>query len=707
MVLAATPGTDGDPVAARLAAGWAAALHGSSYAAMNLAPLSGFLLHLAQQVAHEVRTGGARDRAALRAIGRELVEAHFTGPTTLDAVLDVLRRELAPTADTPERVGHALWVQATLAAGYHDAMLDRVREEQERITASALGARVAAERARWASEARFAAVFASAPVGIGVAHVDGTVVEVNDALCRMFGLRRGEFLGRTIYDFVDPDREPEHVALLARMVAGGIDHERVAKSYVRATGETFHTELALSLVREPDGEPRFLLAMVVDLSERHALEDRHRHVAEHDPLTGLPNRTVFYRRLEAALAAGTPPVGLCFLDLDGFKGVNDTLGHTVGDELLRTVAGRLGTELGAAGHLVARLGGDEFVVLVADAGQGLVAIAEQAVALVRRPVRIDGRDLRISTSVGVVGSGDPGAPRTAAGLMKAADTTLRRAKEEGRDRHARFDAELHRTHIERSTRSARMAGALDRGEFELLYQPLVRLSDRRMTGVEALLRWRCDGRLLSPDEFVPLAEESGLIVPLGRWVLEHACRQASAWRSRSGPALLLSVNLAARQVLEPGLVEDVARILDETGWPAEALQLELTETDAMATSGEPLEVLRALARLGVRIAIDDFGTGYSNLAYLRDLPVHVLKLAGPFVSGREGSPGVGGDEVDAAVLAHVVRLAHTLGLAVIAEHVETAEQEERLRVLGCDAGQGWLFGHPVPADAITERLAAG
>ncbi len=703
----ATPLTSGDDhAAARLAAGWSAALHGTSYAAMSLAPLSGFLHGLAERVVAEQRTRTG-DRAAVAAVGRDLVEAHFTEPATLESVLDVLGRELGAAAATPEQVAHALWVQATVATGYHTAMLARARDEQERITASALEARAAAERGRWSSEARFEAVFASASLGIGVARVDGTIVEVNEALCAMFGLPAEHFVGGSMYDFVDPDQRPEHEGLLRRMVAGELDTVRVSSNHVRSTGEPLHAEAALSLVRAPDGAPRFLLAILVDLTERRAMENRLRHEAEHDPLTQLPNRTLFYARLEAALAAGEPPVGLCFLDLDGFKGVNDTLGHTVGDELLRVVARRLEAELGRSGHLVARLGGDEFVVLVDLAAEPLEAVAERAIASVRRPVVIDGRELRISTSVGVVAGTDAGAPRTAVELIRAADTTLRRAKQEGRDRFALFDPERHRRHIERSTRSARMAEALTRGEFEVLYQPLVRLGDRRMTGVEALVRWRCDGALLGPDEFVPLAERSGLIVPLGRWVLEHACHQAAAWRTGLGPGapaapLLLSVNLATRQVLEPGLVDDITRVLATSGWPADALQLELTETDAMATAGVPLDVLRELADLGIRIAIDDFGTGYSNLAYLRDLPVHVLKLAGSFVTGRPGS----GAEIDAAVLAHVVRLAHTLGLTVIAEHVETDEQERRLTALGCDTGQGWLFGHPTDAATIAERLRA-
>jgi EAL domain-containing protein (putative c-di-GMP-specific phosphodiesterase class I) len=256
-----------------------------------------------------------------------------------------------------------------------------------------------------------------------------------------------------------------------------------------------------------------------------------------------------------------------------------------------------------------------------------------------------------------------------------------------------------------------MPDALGAGEFVVDYQPLVRLSDQLVVGVEALVRWeQPGGDRIGPDVFIPVAEETGLIVPLGRWVLSEACRQAVRWRAEDPASeLFVSVNLAARQVREPGIVDDVARILAESGWPAHALQLELTESDLMGTTGEPLEALRALAEMGVRIAIDDFGTGYSNLAYLRTLPVHALKLAGPFVTRPfNRDPDKGGDpdydEVDLEVLALLVELAHTLGLSVTAEVVETSVQLERLRKLGCDTGQGWYFAPPVPASAIPELL---
>ena len=277
--------------------------------------------------------------------------------------------------------------------------------------------------------------------------------------------------------------------------------------------------------------------------------------------------------------------------------------------------------------------------------------------------------------------------------------------------YAVFDEQRHRRDVGRFELSARMPEALARGEFDLEYQPLVRLADRRMTGVEALLRWTLpDGRRPDPALFVGLAEETGFIVTLGRWVLTQACRQAAAWAEADpGARMLISVNVAARQVREPGVVDDVAAVLHETGWPAELLQLELTESALMGTPDGSLTALQALAGMGVRIAIDDFGTGYSNLAYLRHLPVHGLKLAGPFVTGVAGGRGTGPaaatQDVDREVVGLLIRMAHALELTVTAESVETSAQYAHLLRLGCTTGQGWLFAPPVAAEAIPPLLS--
>ncbi|MER7890911.1 bifunctional diguanylate cyclase/phosphodiesterase [Micromonospora sp. NPDC094482] len=438
-----------------------------------------------------------------------------------------------------------------------------------------------------------------------------------------------------------------------------------------------------------------------------ASEARFRHQATHDPLTDLPNRTLFTERLTAALnepGRGAERIGLCFLDLDRFKVVNDSLGHQIGDRLLTRVAERLRRALD--GHLVARLGGDEFVVLVERTGgtDDVVAVAEAALTAVSEPAVVDGHELSVTASIGIVERQIAGS--TPGDLMRAADSTLHWAKAAGGARWAVYDADRNRRELARYALSAAIPAALERGEFYLDYQPLTSLRDGTLLGVEALVRWRHpELGVLHPNSFIGLAEETGLIVPLGAWVLAEACREAERWSARGELAPFVSVNLAVRQVHRPGLVQEVRGLLQRTGLPPERLQLEITESTMMSTTGEPVRALRVLADLGVRIAIDDFGTGYSNLAYLRDLPVTELKVAGEFVAGLRVPAVEPANRTDERILASLVSLAHALDLTVTAEGVETVGQAERLRAIGCDAGQGWHFGRPAPAERILERIA--
>jgi diguanylate cyclase (GGDEF)-like protein len=433
---------------------------------------------------------------------------------------------------------------------------------------------------------------------------------------------------------------------------------------------------------------------------RDQTRSEQRRQARHDPLTGLPNRTRFFERLAAALAEPGARVGVCHLDLDGFKAVNDTLGHDIGDLLLVAVGRRLDSCAGARGHLVARMGGDEFAVLVErSAGTDPVTgLADALLAALDAPVQVAEHSLAVSASMGVVER--PADGTTPAEVMKAADTTLYWAKSDGRGRWAVFDPQRNAREVTRHTLRTTMRAGLDAGEFTVDYQPLVRLADGAPRGVEALVRWRHPALgTVPPDQFIGLAEETGLIVPLGRWILEQACRHARDWqREFPGADFFVSVNLAVRQAHDPGLVDDVAGILVGTGLTPGLLQLELTESAVMGTTGRPVQALEALAGMGVRIAIDDFGTGYSNLAYLRRLPVHTLKLAGPFVEAFRG------DDPDEPVVTSLVRLAHTLGLTVTAEGVENADQAGRLRELGCDLAQGWYFARPLPPGGVTALL---
>ena len=692
----------GLPTADQLAVAWTRAIARTSHTSMSRRAMHAHLVVLAGTLLDTV-AAEKFDPTGPAGVGAALVAAHFTEVAALQRTVTVLGEQLGNCPGTGG--GRLLDLVGALTAGYAQALRDRTLAEQERISASAFTARIAAEQARWTSEARFEAVFADSVIGIGVGDIDGTILEVNRALCEMLGFTAEEFRAHPIWEFIHPEDTPGVWEQVKEMLSGATDHMRFDKAYYRKDGAEIWTHLVLSLVRDPQDRPRFVVAMVENITERHHLQTRLAHQAMHDPLTGLPNRTLFFDRLDAALETGSPDdaVGVCYLDLDDFKAVNDTLGHDTGDALLRAVAQRLGAELGRDGHLVARMGGDEFVVLVEHSTgvEHLERVAQTALDTVRRPVVIDGHPIVVSASVGIVEHTDDNTANGAAALMQAADTTMYWAKADGRDRYALFDAERHHIDVSRFALSARMPDALARGEFVVRYQPLVRLQDQQTIGLEALVRWQLpNGEQLPPSRFIPLAEDTGLIVPLGRVILTDACRQAAHWLAADPTMrLLMSVNLAARQVREPGLVADVVQILGDTGWPAELLQLELTESEFMGTTEDSLAVLRDLSDIGVRIAIDDFGTGYSNLAYLRRLPVHALKLAGPFIT-RGSSDTDETDDVDLEIVATVVRLAHILGLSVTAESIETKAQLARLRRLGCDTGQGWLFAPAVPPEDI-------
>ncbi|RKN49287.1 putative bifunctional diguanylate cyclase/phosphodiesterase [Micromonospora endolithica] len=649
-------------------------------------------------------------------VGRALIEAHLTDPAVLDwsvaALGDGLLTRMLPdaahVADSAERVAA---LQGGLAAGFARALRDRTFAQQERIARSAWQARDEVEQALRDSEARFRAVFTGAAIGIGIAGIDGRIIDVNQAFADMLGYSTDELRQINVAALFHPDDAAGMWELYQELIEGKHDTARVEKRYYRKDGTVVWTDLAVSLVRHDDGRPRFTVAMIEDITQRYELQQRLRFQALHDPLTGLPNRTLFFETLGTVLDTARPGrrVGVCFLDLDGFKAVNDSLGHDLGDRLLVVIARRLAECVAASGHLVARMGGDEFVILV-DGGLGIddvAAVAEAALAAVSAPVAVGDKQLAVSASVGVVEC--PADQTSASELMKAADTTLYWAKAEGRGRWAVYDPERSARDIARSELVAGLPAALERGEFVLHYQPIVSLLGGTMLAVEALVRWQHpELGLIGPDRFIGLAEETGLIVRLGEWVLRRACHDAEAWRRQFPQArLVVSVNLAARQADDPAIVDVVADALECSGLPADLLQLELTESAVMGTAGEPLRSLHRLAALGVRLAIDDFGTGYSNLAYLRRLPIHCLKLAGPFVEGIRGdSSELSADHRDERIVDALVRLAHALELWVTAEAVETGAQAERLRSLRCDTGQGRFFGAPAPADEITARLRA-
>ena len=462
-------------------------------------------------------------------------------------------------------------------------------------------------------------------------------------------------------------------------------------------GGLYYEEKTITPLKDAEGRITHFISTGKDITERMQVQERLHYLAHHDALTGLPNRMLFLDRLNQALMRAhwhQRGIGVMFLDLDRFKTINDTLGHDVGDRFLQAISARLEACVRER-DTVARFGGDEFAIILEDLAHpdDAAPLASKILEAFGRPFELGGREYYVTTSIGI--SLYPGDGVDAQALLKNADIAMYQAKELGKNTYQFYSADMGAHAVERLTLETSLRHALERDEFVLHYQPQVALADGRIVGVEALLRWQHPQLgLLAPVQFIGLAEETGLIVPIGQWVARAACRQAKAWREAGLPALRLAINVSARQFNEPGFVDGVARLLAETGFDAERLELEITESVIMKNAQVTIARLQALHAMGVRFAIDDFGTGYSSLSYLRRFAVHTLKIDKSFIHD------VGVDQGDAEIVKTIIAMARGLKLAVIAEGVETKEQLMFLRGQGCEAVQGYLLSRPLPADQI-------
>ena len=533
------------------------------------------------------------------------------------------------------------------------------------------------------SRERFRHAFDDAPIGMALTRLDGVVQRANAALCERLG---ADPAGRPLAELVDAG----DLGGRPFPADGGEIELRYADS--GAWGLWHH-----SLLTGRDGRPEAWISHCIDVSKRRLAEEELSWQANHDSLTGLPNRELFMERLSGSLGPGGR-VAVLLVDLDDFKVVNDSLGHSAGDRLLSGVAERLCRVLRPT-DVMARFGGDEFTVLlpgITSEGYAL-GVARRLAAALREPLVLDGERRYVSASVGVSFSG-PGEDDPHA-LLRDADAAMYRAKEMGKSRCEVFDDSMRERALERLELESGLRHALADGELRVVYQPLVTLDDGRVTGVEALLRW--DHRVfgvVAPLRFVSLAERNGLIIPIGAWVLREACGQLAAW---GDDALSVSVNVSARQLGSTDLVDVVGAALEDSGIEPVRLCLEITETAMMADPGAIGETLAALKALGVRLAVDDFGVGHASLRQLRALlPVDTLKIDKSFVDG------ITDDADDAAIVEGVVRLAHSLGLQAVAEGVETADQVAMLRSFSCQTGQGYHFARPAEPEAIARMLTA-
>jgi diguanylate cyclase (GGDEF)-like protein/PAS domain S-box-containing protein len=550
------------------------------------------------------------------------------------------------------------------------------------------------------SETRFRSMVQNSSDLVILLDRDGRMAFVSPAIERILGERSTRATGRAIAELVHPEDAEWIGALLGRLTAtaGAVSGGEVRMGH--ADGRWRWIELVgTNLLGDPD--VRGIVLNCRDVTERRELEEQLRHQAFHDPLTNLANRPLLVDRIEHELEARpmeTPATtAVLLMDLDDFKTVNDSLGHAAGDELLAAVADRVRTSLRGR-DTAARIGGDEFGILIRAAERAEVeAVAERILASVREPIDLGEHHLTVAASMGIAFADIR--QSTADELLRSADVAMYTAKARGKDRFVVFEASMHDAAVRRLRLKADLEHGLEAGQFHLLYQPIVDLASGAPIGLEALLRWNHPSWMIGPAEFVPFAEETGMIIPLGRWVLEEACRHAVALDATpGGRGLDVSVNVSAVQLARPAFPDEVAQVLKATGLDPSRLIIELTESVLLDREGAPMTSLTRLHELGVRLAIDDFGTGYSSLSYLHDLPIDILKIDLSFVaaldSGREAP----------AVVRSIIRLAGTLGLLTIAEGIERPEQAGRLRTLGADYGQGYLFAPALSAEELSAYL---
>jgi diguanylate cyclase (GGDEF)-like protein/PAS domain S-box-containing protein len=579
-------------------------------------------------------------------------------------------------------------ILASIEHSYVRELQGMLKEREERLDLSNRHLRLAEK------------VFETTFEGIMVTDAHLVIESINPAFTKITGYEAYEVLGKTPGILSSGRHDSDYYRKMRLELAeNGCWQGEIWNR--RKNGEIYPEWLSISTVKNEEGQITNYVAIFSDITERKASEDHVRHLAHHDALTNLPNRMLLMERLSHALAHAHrhgQRVAVMFLDLDRFKNINDTLGHAVGDQLLKSVAARL-SECVREDDTVARLGGDEFVIILEEMSgiQDAAGVAQKLIHALERPMMLERQEVFATTSIGISVYPDDG--DNADTLIKHADTAMYRAKEQGRNNCQFYLADMNERALERLTMENSLRHALELNEFMLYYQPQVDLRTRSITGMEALLRWQHpDFGLVEPARFIPIAEETGLIVPIGEWVLRTACFQNKAWQDAGMPRLHVAVNLSARQFKQPNLVSVVSQVLADSGLEPRYLELEITESIAMEHAEETIARLNELKAMGVTISMDDFGTGHSSLSYLKRFPIDTLKIDRSFVQD------VLLDSQDAAIAAAITTMARSLKMKVVSEGVETQEQIGFLREHDREEVQGYYFSHPLPADAFADML---
>jgi len=555
------------------------------------------------------------------------------------------------------------------------------------------------------AEERYRSIFENAIEGIYQTSPSGQYLNFNPALAKIYGYESPAELVRGIRDiqkqlYVDPDKRTEFIELMSEH---GFVQNFEAQVY-RKNGDIIWISENARSVYDADGELRFYEGTVEDISKRKNYENQIEYQATHDSLTGLPNRTMLADRLQQCMSFADRyacKLAVAFVDLDQFKFINDSMGHHVGDQLLVTMADRLSSCVRESDTVV-RLGGDEFVLLLTSLSkvEDIAQSMQRILTAVATPCLIEGRDFVVSCSIGIGIYPDDGNDTNT--LLKHADSAMYKAKQLGRNNFQFYTRELNKVLTERMDTEYRLRHAIENEEFLLFYQPKVSLTTGKICGAEALIRWlQPGGNMVMPLSFIPIAEETGQIEEIGRWVLTNACRMAGEFKNVTGRAILIAVNVSPRQFRQADLVTMVDEVLKSTRLDPQYLELEITENCLIHDTSNFSRILNDLKALGIKLAIDDFGTGYSSMAYLKDFPVDRLKIDKVFVSNLET------ETTNIAILKAIIALGHSLSLKVVAEGVETAYQQAFLRRIGCDELQGYYFSKPLPADAFMKLLAKG